>query len=177
MQKSILWKISILQCNMIFFAFEPESLSKTLEIAVLFNVYILPLTSLRHPRIISSHHINDDPSTSNLNFVPILGRGWTNGGHQNRKCYTYWRQKCDRHLFRKKSEILMQTDTEKNKELPTSKPHFRPICGEGQSPWGYQEKSWKAILMMSELWFWYILIFLMIRMIYKNMLKGYCLYS
>ena len=34
-------------------------------------------------------------------------------------------------FFREKSEILMQIETEKNKELPTSKPHFDPPLGRG----------------------------------------------
>ena len=35
----------------------------------------------------------------------------------------------------------MQIDTEKNKERPASKPHFRPTFGEGLSPRGHQEKK------------------------------------
>ena len=61
----------------------------------------------------------------------------------------------------------MQIETEKNKELPTSKPHFDPPLGRGWAHGGIRKKSGKAILHDEWINSWYILIFLIIRMIYQ----------
>ena len=154
MQKVRLEKCWYCNITWYFFSCEPDSISN--------DVCILSLNSLRHPKMISSHLIsNDNPLTSKPQFRPIFGEGMNQWGTPKPKMLR---------IMKTKTVIIIYLDRNLKFEcrlLPTSKPHFRPTFGEGLSPWGYQEKKFgKAIFYDEWINIWYILIFLMIKMIY-----------